>query len=212
MSRLSFALAKLTGNEDRLAAWSEPFDEIVRKSEGKTVAIVGNSRGLADSAQGAHIDRADIVVRLNRAPMPSARSHGTRTDWLATSIPLNEELIAHRQPDLVLWMTSKRKRLSWQLAKRGSLFINPVRHHRELWAETVSRPTTGLLVIDLLRRVAAVEIHIFGFDFFQSQSLSGSRRAEDVVHDFDAERVWVEHLVRHDPRFHFRASTDGGLL
>lgn len=212
MSRLSFTLAKLTRNEDRLAVWSKPFDEIIRKSEGKTVAIVGNARGLADGVQGAQIDRADIVVRLNRAPMPSSRSHGTRTDWLATSIPLEQEILADRQPDLVLWMTAKRKRVPWALAKRGCLFINPVNHHRELWAETVSRPTTGLLVIDLFRRVAAAEIHIFGFDFFQSQSLSGSRRAQDVVHDFEAERAWVEYLVRNDSRFRFHAPTDGGLL
>lgn len=208
MSRLSFALAKLTGNDARLAAWSEPFDALVRRTEGKTVAIVGNARGLAAGAQGAQIDRADIVMRLNRAPMTSARAHGTRTDWIATSIPLDRDLLALRQPALVLWMTSKRKRLSWQLARRGGLFINPVAHHRALWSETLSRPTTGLLAIDLLRRSAAAEIHIFGFDFFQSQSLSGSRRAADVVHDFDAERAWVMQLLRDDRRFHFHALGD----
>lgn len=208
MSWLSFALAKLTSNEERFAAWSEPFDTLVSKTDGKTFAIVGNARGLAYGDQGEQIDRADIVVRLNRAPVISARAHGIRTDWIATSIPLDQDLLALRQPDLVLWMTPRRKRLSWRLIKRGSLFINPSNHHRKLWAETVARPTTGLLVIDLLRRSAAAEIHIFGFDFFQSQSLSGSRHAKDVLHDFDAERAWVTQLLKTDPRFHFHAPSD----
>lgn len=203
MNRFSFFAAKLIGSEDHFCSWSKTFAEITQRAEGKIFSVVGNARNLAKSNHGDEIDRSDIVVRLNQAPIPNYRSHGTRTDWIATSTPLDRQLLDVRQPDLVLWMTSKRKRLPWRLVNHDDFFINPVLHHRELFDDILSRPTTGLLAIDLLRRTTAAEIHIFGFDFFQSQSLSGSRRAEDVVHDFASERAWIQRLSVNDSRFHF---------
>ena len=45
-------------------------------------------------------------------------------------------------------------------------------------------------------------LDLYGFDFFASKSLSGSRSAEQVPHDFDAEAAWVEGLLQSDPRLH----------
>lgn len=207
MKKLYFFLAKLGAADWYLSTRSGTFEEVARMCEGKTLAVVGNARKLADMSQGDEIDRADIVVRLNRAPMQSPASHGVRTDWIATSTTLDAKLLEERQPDLVLWMTSRRKRLSWLMVNRQPIFINPLAHHKELLTELAARPTTGLLLLSLLRRTSAAEIRIYGFDFFVSQSLSGSRRAKDVSHDFDAERVWVQRAVLSDQRFTFNAIT-----
>ena len=55
-------------------------------------------------------------------------------------------------------------------------------------------------MIELLASSALSELRLHGFDFFASLSLTGSRRADQVPHDFAAERAFVEDLARRDPR------------
>jgi hypothetical protein len=68
-------------------------------------------------------------------------------------------------------------------------------------------PSTGLMMIDLLARSNAREIGLYGFDFFNSLSLSGRRTAAQVPHDFAAERRFVEALMTEDPRFRLMSAT-----
>ncbi len=205
MNRFQFLLAKITGHESRLSTLSVPIQTIYDEITGKSVALVGNARGLAQSRHGVRIDQADHVVRLNAAPMPDAASHGTRTDWIATSIPLDQSLIASRGSPRILWMTPRRKRLQWTLARNRSFFLNPLTHQEELSKVLGSRPSTGVLILDLLQRSQAAQVDIYGFDFFASLSLSGSRKANDVAHDFNAEQEWVMNLMRQDLRFRLHA-------
>lgn len=58
------------------------------------------------------------------------------------------------------------------------------------------------MIIDLLSRSKARKIDLYGFDFFASLSLSGERQAEQVPHDFDRERVFIDALLASDPRVH----------
>ena len=57
------------------------------------------------------------------------------------------------------------------------------------------------MLIDLLARSGAAEVALYGFDFFASLSLSGTRTAAQVPHDFAAERAFVTALIAQDPRF-----------
>ena len=61
-------------------------------------------------------------------------------------------------------------------------------------------PTTGLMMIDLCAASGLSTLSLYGFDFFQSLSLTGSRTAEQVPHDFGAERRFVDELVARDAR------------
>ena len=61
-------------------------------------------------------------------------------------------------------------------------------------------PTTGAMMIDLCLRSGLARLDLYGFDFFASRSLSGSRSAEQVPHDFAAEAAWVEDRAARDPR------------
>ncbi len=54
---------------------------------------------------GEDIDEADLVVRINRAPRPSALSHGTRTDWLALATSLDRRKARSIGARRILWMS-----------------------------------------------------------------------------------------------------------
>lgn len=201
MNRLAFTLAKAFRNEDALRRFSVPLSDLADEANGKTVAVVGNARSLEKTEHGPAIDAADIIVRINSAPIPSKQSHGTRTDWLAVSTPVNEATLQARNPSRHLWMTPKRKRLPYAFAAKAGFYLFPREEHRRLSSESGNRPTTGLMVIDLLSHLPAARVDLYGFDFFASLSLSGARTSDQVPHDFNAERDWVHSLLSRDRRF-----------
>lgn len=201
MTRLGFLLARLLSDEAGLARLSAPPAALMAELEGRDVALVGNARSLAEGRKGAAIDAAGLVIRLNRAPIPSPVSHGTRTDWLALSVPIGAETLAARAPARVLWMTRKRKRLPYALATRPGFYLNPRADWQDLSARLGAPPSTGLMAIDILARSPAASVTLYGFDFFASLSLSGRRTAAEVPHDFAREAAFVAGLARRDPRF-----------
>lgn len=200
MTRAGFLLARTLRREPPLAALSVPQASLLAALAGQTVALVGNARALAEATWGPSIDAADLVIRINRAPMPAAASHGTRTDWLAlaTSLPV-ADWKALGQPR-VLWMSPKRKRLSFDLASSPGFYLHPLADIRRLQGLLDAPPTTGAMMIDLLARSDLARLTLYGFDFFASQSLSGRRTAAQVPHDFAAEAGFVENLSARDSR------------
>lgn len=200
MTRARFLWAKLTRDETSLARLGLPFDRLIAGLEGKAVALVGNARSLAGTTHGAAIDAADIVIRLNAAPMPDARSHGTRTDWMAMSIPVPPAVIAARAPARIVWMTPRRKRLRWALATDPRFALLPADRAARLAAVLGARPSTGALATDLCIFAQCTKIDLYGFDFFASKSLTGRRAAADVAHDFAAEAALVRAQAARDPR------------
>ncbi len=201
MNRLSFMLARLRRDEDALAAMSVPQAQVLADFTHKTVALVGNARGLADVQLGAEIEQADVIIRLNRAPRPFTASHGGRTDVLALAVALDADAVGNLSPQRVLWMSHKRKRLPWHVARRAGFYLHPQKEFERLKATLGAPPTTGAMMIDMLARSDADSIDLYGFDFFATLSLTGSRTAEQVPHDFGAEAAWVHALIDSDPRF-----------
>jgi hypothetical protein len=97
-------------------------------------------------------------------------------------------------------MSHKRKRLPWAAATSPGFYLHPVAEFTRLRSQLSAPPTTGLMMIDLLAQSGLARLDLFGFDFFASLSLTGSRTAGQVPHDFGAERGFVEALIAHDPR------------
>ncbi|MDP2061501.1 MAG: glycosyltransferase family 29 protein [Phaeovulum sp.] len=200
MTPLAFLLARTLRREAPLMALSVPQAALLEDLRGRTVALVGNARALATTTHGAAIDAADIVIRINRAPMPAPASHGSRTDWLAlaTGLPAADRdrlAGAHK-----LWMSPKRKRLSHAVALSPGFYLHPLPDYARLAAEIDAPPTTGLMLIELLARSRMKSLSLFGFDFFASLSLSGHRSAGQVPHDFAAEAAFVAALMARDSR------------
>nr|WP_280517779.1 glycosyltransferase family 29 protein [Falsirhodobacter halotolerans] len=185
----------------RLAPLSVPQAEVLAAWRGARIALVGNARALAGTRRGTEIDAADHVIRINRAPMPDVASHGTRTDALALATRLAPARLADLSPARVMWMSPKRKRLTWAVATTPGFYLHPRADYDALKARLGAPPTTGAMMIDLLARSGAARVDLFGFDFFASLSLSGRRQAADVPHDFGAEATWVHTLIAQDSRF-----------
>ena len=200
MNRLGFHIARTLRNETAIAALSVPQAELLAAAAGKRVALVGNARALSDQRHGTVIDAADLVVRINRAPMTSAESHGTRTNWLALAVRLPLADRERLDPQRILWMSPKRKRLDWRAATSPGFYLHPLGDYRALKDRLAAPPTTGAMMIDLIARSDMARLDLYGFDFFASLSLSGHRRAEQVPHDFSGESEWVAALAASDRR------------
>ena len=200
MTPLRFFAARALRNEPMLASLSVPQADLLGALMGRDVALVGNARALAEGQQGAAIDAADVVVRINRAPMPDAASHGTRTDWLALAVRLPAADRARLAPGRILWMSPKRKRLDRVTAHQPGFYLHPLPDYQRLSEELGAPPSTGIMMIELLLRAELRSLTLYGFDFFASKSLSGSRSAEQVPHDFAAEASWVAARMADDPR------------
>ena len=200
LERLRFRNACRRNDDEFLKAFSDPFTALKAELLGRSVAIVGNARALAETSHGPKIDAADIVVRINAAPMPSANSHGTRTDWLALAVSMKEKNGEALRPARIIWMSHKRKRLPLWVARRPGFFLYPLADFRALANKLGAPPTTGLMMIDFITRSGVDRVDLYGFDFFASLSLTGRRSAEQVPHDFAAEKAWFEELAHRDGR------------
>lgn len=207
MNRLGFHLARLARNEAALQRLSVSLSVARHFVDGQTVALVGNARSLSETLHGNEIDAADIVIRINRAPMPSARSHGTRTDVLALATAIPEADLQRLQPRRIWWMSHKRKRLTWPIATSQGFYMPGLDAFHSLRIELGAPPTTGLMLLNWLSLSGARSVSLYGFDFFASLSLSGRRTAAQVPHDFTAERRFVDALLEKDPRFRLIAAT-----
>ncbi|MBB1492064.1 MULTISPECIES: glycosyltransferase family 29 protein [unclassified Paracoccus (in: a-proteobacteria)] len=200
MIPLRFYLARTLRDEATLALLSVPQTGLLATAGGKQVALVGNARALSAQGHGAAIDAAGLVVRINRAPMTAAESHGTRTDWLALAVRLPESDRRRLDPARILWMSPKRKRLDWASARSPGFYLHPLADFHALARRLGAPPSTGIMAIDLLLRAPLKSLGLYGFDFFASKSLSGSRSAAQVPHDFAAEAAWVRARAATDPR------------
>lgn len=200
MTPLRFYAARTLRNEPMLATLSVAQSDLLATLDGRDVALVGNARALSDGHSGAAIDSADVVVRINRAPMPSPESHGTRTDWLALAVRLAEADRSRLEPGRILWMSPKRKRLDRVTAHGSGFYLHPLPDYERLEAELGAPPSTGIMMMELLLRADLRSLTLYGFDFFASKSLSGSRDAAQVPHDFAAEAAWVAARRETDPR------------
>ncbi|MCF3974408.1 glycosyltransferase family 29 protein [Paracoccus salsus] len=200
MNRAGFLIARTLRQERPLMDRSVPQGNLLAGLAGLRVALIGNARALAKSRHGAEIDGADLVVRINSAPMPDPISHGRRTDWLALAVRLSDADRARIAPGRILWMSPKRKRLDWRSVTSPGFYLHPLADYHALRDRLAAPPTTGAMLIDLLLRSHLGGLTLYGFDFFASRSLSGRRNAAQVPHDFGAEAAWVADLVRTDPR------------
>lgn len=200
MDEFLFSIKRILKGEAFLRTFSPDLNTITSELCGKSVAIVGNARSLSEQSFGPEIDACDVILRMHAAPLPAAESHGTRTSWLALGMPVAQEIIDARAPDRLLWMAKKRKRLRARFAQRHGFYLHPKEEWDRMAAALAAPPTTGIMLIDLVSGSKASEIHLFGFDFFTSLSLSGRRTAAQVPHDFPAEKRFTEALIARDPR------------
>lgn len=200
MNHLAYLAAKISRSEQPFAQRSCQEQELFQELRGKRVALVGNARALTQSTHGAAIDSADVVVRINSAPRPSALSHGTRTDWLALAVRQSEEQLAALGNPRVLWMSPKLKRITWAAVRRPGFHRYDQMRYLSQRAQLGDGPTTGFMTIGLLADSPLAKLDLYGFDFFASLSLSSPKTRAEVGHNFEGEAELVHALCREDDR------------
>ncbi len=200
-SQFIFSFRKTLQGDQYLTQLSLSEDALHALLEGKTVAIVGNARSLETQKYGTGIDAHDIVIRLNNAPIIEAACHGGRTDWMAVAKHISKQTLQARNPDLLLWMPAHRKRLDWRMVNYSKFYLNSPERNDELKAKLGASSSVGCKTIDLVHRTNAAKVTLYGFDFFASLSLSGNRTADQVPHNFSAEKEMIEELIERDKRF-----------
>tara|TARA_B000000565_G_scaffold243157_1_gene209201 strand:- start:595 stop:900 length:306 start_codon:yes stop_codon:yes gene_type:complete len=97
-------------------------------------------------------------------------------------------------------MTPKIRKLGLNLTNYSSFYLNRKSENNQLKEKINARPSVGLMTIDLIQKSKASKIDIFGFDFFESLSNSGKRKAKQVPHDFNSEKKFVKNLINFDKR------------
>lgn len=178
---------------------------------GKRVAVVGNAASLSESEYGTEIDQYDIVIRLNSCVIPHTRSHGLKTNWIATSVALSAGHLTRGHPDYVLWMNPRNETQMplWLMDKPDQLFLLKARDVQQLHKQIGTKPTTGLRLLNLLRQLGGfTELMIYGFDFFQTHSNTNHITQEKARqdHDYSKEQHWVENWTQADKRVRLRQS------
>lgn len=181
--------------------WFRKHNDLLKDLRGKRVAVVGNARALADARLGEDIDRHDIIIRFNRAPMPGRLSHGSKTDWMAVGLAVERDLVRSRGAGCVLWISPFRELLTLSMLLDRNMYIQPVEDYNRLTRILGKRPSSGLVMLDMLERSDCTSVDIYGFDFFRSLSLSGDVTKEMTSHNFDAEERFFEELSARDMRF-----------
>ncbi len=184
---------------------------LLRRVEGKRVAVVGNATSLSEQDYGALIDSHDIVVRFNMMPIVSAQSHGVRTDWLATHRGLSRAFFEARGASTMIWLGDDLKLMPGWTILKAPTFVWLRRRDLSTLSQTLGAPpTAGVALIDLLARSSAAEISLFGFDFMRSGTLSTWRPTAAAEYDFDGEARYVRQLVQEVDRFTvYGAGPDG---
>ncbi len=208
MNATFFAINRILRGDLFLQQFSASQETLMSELNGKSVAVVGNARSLSNQMHGAAIDACDIIIRMHAAPLPSAESHGSKTTWLALGMPVAQSIITDRAPKRLLWMAKKRKRVRHRLASANGFYLHPKSDWDDMAKTLGAPPTTGAMLINLAAQSNASAIHLFGFDFFASLSLSGRRTANQVPHDFAAEKEFVTTLMQNDPRVVLHGQTN----
>ena len=176
--------------------------QLFRDLEGKNVALVGNARSLGASSYGQQIDLHDVVIRFNRVPILSRKSHGYKTDWVATGVPLNQARLSSLGASRLLWLSAYRRKMTAETAAIKGLYVHPHGDFHGLTGNAhVERPSTGFVAIDLLRRSPCRAVSLYGFDFYQSRSSSSHQTIDTAPHQFNREEIYVQQLLERDARF-----------
>jgi hypothetical protein len=138
---------------------------------GKNIALVGNSRAVLGKT--FDVDRHEIVIRMNGAwnlPQEMKSSVGEKLDLLCISGHKKEIDDIVKKVPLVVWMSPKNREFLSKDTKQALCFY-PLEWWQELYDTIGSRPSTGCMTVDIIKRtIGEGHLTLYGFDFFENVS------------------------------------------
>lgn len=150
-----------------------------------TCAIVGNARSLLLTKSGQEIDGCDIVVRINGDGITDTECQGSRTDVVFVTHHTRNNLCEHHEYD-VYDIRGNITEFFDNLTERMSVDLGVPEAY----------PTTGFTAI-LYMYAKGVDIKLFGFDWFNTGSLSNSptNNAPWKLHFPKWEKEYIQHTL-----------------
>lgn len=184
--------------------------------EGKTVALVGAAGCLRGSAQGAQIDRHDLVVRLNvhlRVAPCLREDAGTRAQVLYHCCNGDQPVsaICGREFARLEYVCCQRNRESLELESRCRESQIPSLDFTEvsdsLTAVLGCRPNTGTSALVHLLTFPIKSVTAYGFSFFDHEYATTSLRAGPIAHRKLPQREYLLYLKQRDRRLEFNSES-----
>lgn len=160
-------------------------DTFLRLVEGKSIAVVGNGPSEVGKGLGSEIDSHDIVVRINNYAIDGYENdYGTKTDiWVKASLDFIRHGIRDDRIKAVLYESNLERfplydgYVNAMNDEMRSCFVDycDQNDHAFFCEKHYRYPTTGLMIINKLRRIPIKSLDAYGFSYLQDQiKLTGS--------------------------------------
>ena len=185
------------------------YRDIEKFIRGKTVAIVGNAQSLLRQENGEMIDAHQVVIRMNfgytYAPhlnrFVAPKQIGQKTDIVCSGNAVNIVTELQRYPDCkaLVHMSGGNRNETYE--KYSNKFHTyPLEYWKELKNVLTSRPSTGMMVFDMVEKSKPSHVNVFGMDWKKTVTYyndgKNGRSKELLIkpigpHDWNAERQYI---------------------
>jgi hypothetical protein len=185
------------------------YSDIEKSIRGKTVAIVGNAQSLLQQEYGEMIDAHQVVIRMNfgftYAPhlnrFVAPKQLGKKTDIICAGAALNILNQLDRYPNCkALVHMSGGNRNETVEKYSNKYYLYPTDYWESLKNVLTARPSTGMMVFDMVEQSKPSHVNIFGMDWKRTRTYyndgKNGRQNESVTnplgpHNWNAEREYI---------------------
>ena len=159
--------------------------------EGKTGAVVGNASSLIQQSYGKEIDRAGVVVRINRGGyrfVEYTKSMGNRLDvWCMQNVRQNKAFFDKPHTRKVRKMQMDTVDVSQQFIELADVVFSQD-DRNSLDSKLSKKSSTGLRVLYYVSNQNPAKVSVYGFDW--KASYSWHERRKCVAHNFEEEKKY----------------------
>lgn len=196
-----------------IMAWLDDYHEIEEFIEGKNVALVGNAKSIFDgTGYGSFIDKHEIVIRMNfgfpfltqdkKYLNPRYLGKKTTLVFAANAVRLILSNSLHGYPgykQLVHLSGNPDVRNETWKEHSHKFPSYPVEYWESLKNVLTSRPSAGIMAIDILERSNPLKVNIIGFDWKDTPTYyneSETKWNPVGPHDWVKERRYIVSKVK----------------
>ena len=168
------------------------YRDIEKFIKGKTVAIVGNAQSLLRQECGEMIDAHQVVIRMNfgyvYAPhlnrYVAPKQLGQKTDIVTAGNAVNIVTEMHRFPNCkALVHMSGGNRNETVVKHSNKFYLYPEDYWQELKNVLTARPSTGMMVFDMVEKSKPSHVNVFGMDWKKTRTYyNDGKNLRDLEH------------------------------
>lgn len=152
------------------------YSDIENHIKGKKVAIVGNASSIFNNEDGKMIDAYDVVIRMNYGfvwnnKWVAPNYIGTKTTIVAAGNAVGLLDSMHRYPNSKYLIHMSGGNRNETVNKHSNkYYLYPEHYWQELKNLLTARPSTGMMVFDMVEKSKPMHVSMFGFDWKQTRT------------------------------------------